>query len=90
MSAASPKVRITVTVAPDLLRRLSRLHKSGRSRSRSQIVEEGLRLLLHEQARRDLESQVAEYYRSLSAAEQEEDKEWTALAAASAAKVWRK
>ncbi len=90
MSTSSARVRVTVTVAPDLLRRLSRLPPGTRPRSRSQVVEEALRLWLREHARRHLESQIEEYYLSLPASEQREDKEWAALAAESAAKAWRR
>lgn len=90
MSTSSARVRVTVTVAPDLLRRLSRLPLSGRPRSRSQVVEEALRLWLREHARRDLESQIEEYYRSLSPSDREDDRKWTALAAKSAAKAWHR
>jgi len=43
---------------------------------------------LEERIRRDLETQTEAYYRSLSLAEQEEDKEWATLAAEGAGQLW--
>ena len=38
--------------------------------------------------RGELENQTEEYYRSLSQAEQAENKEWSAIAAESARQLW--
>jgi hypothetical protein len=51
-------------------------------------VEEAVRHWLEERVQRDLERQTEEYYRSLSPAEQEEDKEWSAIAVETARRFW--
>ena len=43
--------------------------------TKTKIVEEALRRWLEERVQRDLERQTEEYYRALSPAEQEEDKQ---------------
>lgn len=82
------KAKITVTLSPDVVRQLDVLVETLAARSRSQLVEEVLRRWLEERVRRDLETQTEVYYRSLSPAEQEEDKEWSTIAAEGASRVW--
>ena len=82
------KMKIAVTLSPDVVRQLDALVETLAARSRSQLVEEALRRWLKERVRRDLESQTEAYYRCLSPAEQEEDKEWSSIAAEGASRVW--
>jgi len=81
------KTKITVTLSHDLVRQLDQLPNTE-TRSRSYVVEEALRRWLEEYKQKELESQVEEYYLSLSKDEQEEDKEWTKIAANSAKRLW--
>ncbi len=81
------KTKITVTLSHDLVHQLDRLPNT-KARSRSQVVEEALRRWLEEYKQRELDSQVEEYYLSLSKAERQEDKEWTKIAAKSAKRLW--
>ena len=81
------KAKITVTLSRDLVRQLDRLPNTE-ARSRSHVVEEALRRWLEEYKQKELESQVEEYYLSLSKAEREEDTEWTKIAAKSAKHLW--
>ncbi len=83
------KAKITVTLSRDLVRQLDRLPNTE-ARSRSQVVEEALRRWLEEYKQKELECQVEEYYRSLSKAERQEDKEWARIAAKSAKRLWDK
>ena len=81
------KTKITVTLSHDLVHQLDRLPDTE-ARSRSQVVEEALRRWLEEYKQRELDSQVEEYYLSLSKAERRENKEWTKTAAKSAKRLW--
>lgn len=85
--ARPTKAKITVTLSPDLVRQLDSLSKTG-ERSRSQVVEQGLRRWLQEYTQMELEHQVEQYYRSLSKAEWQESKQWTTIAAKSAKRLW--
>ena len=87
-SSHGRKTKITVTLSSDVIRRLDALAETPEVRSRSQLVEEALRRWIEERARGELESQTEEYYRSLSQAEQAENKEWSVIAAESARQLW--
>lgn len=87
--ARETKAKVTVTLSPDVVRQLDSLRQGRGARSRSQLIEEALRRWLEERVQRDLERQTEEYYRSLSPAEQEEDKEWSAIAAEAATRLWK-
>lgn len=86
----SSKAKITITLSPDLVRQLDALLSPPEARSRSQVVEEALRRWLQEYTEKKLERQVEQYYRSLSKAERQEDKQWTKIAAKSAKRLWDK
>lgn len=88
VTARPPKSKITVTLSPDLVRRLDALLKAPQAGSRSLLVEEALRRWLHDQAHKDLERQTEEYYRSLSKTERDEDRRWSQIAARSAKRFW--
>jgi len=45
-------------------------------------------VVIDDRVRSDLEAQTEAYYRSLSPAEQEEDKEWSTIAAEGASRIW--
>ncbi len=81
------KTKITVTLSNDLVHQLDQL-PGTETRSRSHVVEQALRRWLEEYKQRELDSQVEEYYLSLSKAERQEDKEWTKIAAKSAKRLW--
>jgi len=87
-SPRPPKAKITVTLSLDVVRQLDALLEQLAARSRSQLVEEVLRRWLKERSHRDLESETEAYYRSLSPAEQEENKEWSTIAAQGASRIW--
>lgn len=89
MDARQTKAKVTVSLSPDVVRQLDALRQGREARSRSQLIEEALRRWLEERVQRDLERQTEEYYRSLSPAEQEEDKEWSAIAAEAATRLWK-
>lgn len=83
------KAKVTVTLSPDVVRQLDALRQGREACSRSRLIEEALRRWLEERVERELERQTEEYYRSLSPAEQEEDKEWSAIAAEAATRLWK-
>jgi len=90
VTVRSPKLKVTVTLSPDLVRQLDALLKAPKVGSRSLLVEEALRRWLRDQAQKDLEHQTEEYYRSLSKAEHDEDQRWSQIAARSARRLWDK
>jgi metal-responsive CopG/Arc/MetJ family transcriptional regulator len=87
-TARSPKSKITVTLSPDLVRQLDAFLQSPEAGSRSRLVEEALRQWLSARAHQELERQTETYYRSLSKAERQEDREWGKIAARSAKRHW--
>ena len=90
ISARSPKTKVTVTLSHDLVRKLDELLEAPEASSRSQLIEEALRMWLYDQAKEDLERQTEEYYHSLSAAERKEDHQWSKVATHSAKHLWDK
>lgn len=88
--ARSSKSKVTVTLSPDLIRKLDDILNASASGSRSRLVEEALRWWLREQTVKELERQTEEYYHSLSKAERKEDHEWSKIAARSAKRLWDK
>jgi metal-responsive CopG/Arc/MetJ family transcriptional regulator len=87
-TARTPKSKITVTLSPDLVRQLDAFLRSPEAGSRSRLVEDALRLWLRDHAQQELERQTEAYYRSLSKAERQEDREWGKIAALSAKRHW--
>lgn len=87
-SPHATKTKITVTLSPDVVRQLDAVLQAPQAPSRSALVEEALRRWLEERVQRDLERQTEEYYRALSPAEQEEDKQWSTIAAEAARRLW--
>jgi Arc/MetJ-type ribon-helix-helix transcriptional regulator len=88
ITAHSPKIKITVTLSPDLVRQLDALVDSPEAGSRSRLVEEAVRRWLRERAQKEVERQTEEYYHSLSRPERKEDMEWSKIAARSAKDLW--
>ena len=82
------KVKVTASLDAQLVKNLDEFLKESKSRSRSQLIEDVLSKWQIEQKRRQLESQVEEYYLSLSDEEQKEDRQWSQIAAKSARHLW--
>ena len=90
ITARSPKIKVTVTLSHDLVRKLDELLDAPEASSRSQLVEEALRRWLYDQVKEELERQTEEYYHSLSEAERKEDRQWSKIAGRSAKRLWNK
>ncbi|MBI2883219.1 MAG: ribbon-helix-helix protein, CopG family [Candidatus Methylomirabilis oxyfera] len=86
----SPKLKITVTLSPDVVTQLDALLDLSGNRSRSLLVEEALRRWFREHTRKQIEHRVEEYYRSLSKVERKEDEAWSKTSARSAKHLWDK
>lgn len=69
-----PKAKVSVTVEDSLLRQVDRM---ARGASRSEVFE--LTRWLRNRRRERLEEEIELYYRSLGAAEREEDSAWAEL-----------
>jgi metal-responsive CopG/Arc/MetJ family transcriptional regulator len=80
------KVKVSVTIEESVLERVDRF---SRETSRSEIVERALTGWLHDQRRRALEEEVAAYYRSRSAEEEADDREWAELSSSRIGKSWK-
>lgn len=87
-TSSHTKAKITVTLSPEVVSQLDALAQAPGTRSRSQLVEQALRRWLEERVHREHERLTEEYYRSLSPAEQEEDKGWSTIAAEAARRLW--
>jgi metal-responsive CopG/Arc/MetJ family transcriptional regulator len=85
--SSSVKMRITANLNSELVKSIDRFLKV-KNQSRSQFIEDVLRKWYNEQKKRELESQIEEYYLSLSHEEQEEDKQWTKITAQYAHQLW--
>lgn len=90
MAIRARRERVSVTLSPGLLQRVAQVQRATRTRSRSGIFEEALNLWLREHALKRLESDVEAYYDALTPSERNEDREWSDLAARSAAGTWRR
>jgi Ribbon-helix-helix protein, copG family len=71
-----PKAKVSVTVEGSLLRQVDRM---ARGASRSEVFEDALASWLRNRRRERLEEEIQLYYRSLGAAEREEDAAWAEL-----------
>jgi metal-responsive CopG/Arc/MetJ family transcriptional regulator len=87
-ASSSVKVKVTASLDAQLVKDLDKFLKESKSRSRSQLIEDVLRKWQIEQKKRQLESQVEEYYLSLSDEERKEDRQWSEIAAQSARHLW--
>lgn len=84
----SGKVKISTSLDGELVKAIDEVLKKCKARSRSQLIEDILRSWYKEQKKRELESQIEEYYLSLSEEEQQEDLDWDQIAAESADRLW--
>lgn len=85
--SSSAKVRITANLNSELVKSIDRFLKV-KNQSRSQFIEDVLRKWYNEQKKRELESQIEEYYLSLSHKEREEDHQWSKITVQNARKLW--
>jgi len=74
------KLRISATVGPSTVAALDRLVKKAGLSSRSKAVEVALSYWLAERRHRETEREIEAYYRSLTPAEKDEDREWARFA----------
>lgn len=84
----SGKVKVTASLDAELVKAIDEFLKESKDRSRSQLIEDILRKWQKEQKRQELESQIEEYYLSLSNEEREEERHWSEIAATSAHHLW--
>lgn len=81
-----PKTKVSVTVEGSLLLQVERM---ARGASRSEVVESALASWLRNRRREKLEEEIELYYRSLAAAEVEEDAGWAELSGRLLGESWR-
>ena len=81
-----PKTKVSVTVEGSLLLQVERM---ARGASRSEVVESALASWLRNRRREKLEEEIELYYRTLGAAEGEEDSEWAELSGRLLGESWR-
>jgi metal-responsive CopG/Arc/MetJ family transcriptional regulator len=84
----SGKVKVSTSLDGELVRAIDEVLKKSKACSRSQLIEDVLRSWYKEQKKRELESQIEQYYLSLSDEQQQEDRDWDQLAANSAHRLW--
>ena len=82
------KVKVTASLDAELVKSIDEFLKESGDRSRSRLIEDALRMWQEEQKRREIESQIEEYYLSLSDKEREEDRNWHEIATQSAHHLW--
>jgi len=87
-TSSSVKVKVTASLDAELVKAIDGFVEEFKTRSRSQLIEDILRKWHKEQKRRELESQIEEYYLSLSDEERGEDRQWCEIAAQSAHHLW--
>jgi Arc/MetJ-type ribon-helix-helix transcriptional regulator len=75
-----PKTKVSITLAPDLVRAVDRAVKRGRGESRSSVIDAWLRRAARINAEDTLRAETVAYYETLSAQESSEN---TAIARAS-------
>ena len=87
-TTSSPKIKVTASLDPELVKTIDAHIAASKTRSRSRFIEDILRRWSLEQKRQALETQVEQYYLSLSDGERQEDEKWTGIAAESAHHLW--
>ncbi len=87
-TSSSIKVKVTASLDAGLVKDIDAFIKKSETRSRSQLIEEALRRWHKEQKMRELESQIEEYYLSLSDEERQEDRKWNKITSESARQLW--
>ena len=85
--SSSGKMKITANLNSELVKAIDQFLKV-KDQSRSQFIEEVLRKWHNEQKKREFESQIEEYYLSLSREEREEEQQWSKITARYAHKLW--
>jgi len=86
-TSSSAKVKVTANLNSELVKAIDQFLKV-KNQSRSQFIEGVLRKWHNEQKKRELESQIEEYYLSLSHEDREENQQWSKIAAHSAHQLW--
>ena len=81
------KTKLTVTISNHLAGEIDNLAKE-RKAPRSRIIEDILRETLQEYKKRNIESEIEEYYLSMTEEEKKENREWSMIAAESAGRRW--
>jgi hypothetical protein len=84
------KVKVTVTLAPDIVSALDEKARENNSGSRSAALEAVLRDWQYARALQKLEEETAAYYDSLTEEQKRKDAEWAEFAGRAAAEVWPK
>jgi metal-responsive CopG/Arc/MetJ family transcriptional regulator len=87
-TSSSVKVKVTASLDAELVETIDEFLKESGNCSRSQLIEDALRKWQKEQKRQKIESQIEEYYLSLSDKEQEEERNWREIATQSAHHLW--
>ena len=87
-TASQLKVKVTASLDAELVKGIDEFLKESGDRSRSRLIEDVLRKWQEEQKRQEIESQIEEYYLSLSDKEREEDRNWREIATQSAHHLW--
>jgi metal-responsive CopG/Arc/MetJ family transcriptional regulator len=86
--AASRKRKLTISIKNDLAEQISSIAKT-KGASRSRVIEDMILYSLREYKKRDIERKIEEYYSSMSRKEKQEERDWTAVSAESAKRIWR-
>jgi metal-responsive CopG/Arc/MetJ family transcriptional regulator len=81
-----PKTKVSVTVEGSLLRQVEQM---ARGASRSEVFESALASWLRNRRRERLEEEIELYYRSLGAADGEEDAAWAELSGQMLGESWK-
>lgn len=82
------KVRVTATLDSNMVQALDQATKRYGLSSRSQALEVALMHWLREQRRQEIERDTEAYYRTLTAREKREDREWAEFASHAARRLW--
>ena len=81
------KLKLSVTLPPDLVARIDRAAARMPGGSRSAVIERWLREASRQEARRALAQATVDYYESLSTDARADDEEWTRFSAAHYARL---
>ena len=76
------KLKLSVTLPPDLVARIDRAAGRMPGGSRSAVIERWLREASRQEARRALAQATVDYYERLSTAARADDEEWTRFSSA--------
>src|SRR2546422_77167 len=89
MAMSATKVKVTVTLAPQILADLEEMAKENGLRSRSAALEKVLKDWQYAEDVRKLEEETIAYYDSMTDEEREEDRLFIEAAWKESAKVWK-